>query len=361
MKTSLLQTAILSALVALGTACQPSNEFVVEGQLPASVQADSVILQSATNQWSAPVENGCFRLQGIVDSVQMVSLEYRGSNQPSALRMVLEPGQIEVTDLARGTLLNNRFADYQQQVRRIESDMEPLMRRYTDETLSEEERSEVYDQLLALSDSETLLAWQTVVANVQNLISVELCSLLRYGFEDKADSICALANEMNLRFPNRKEVTYLIERFSLVANTSVGKPIVDFCMNDLKGQPQQLSTLVAKNRYTLIDFWASWCPPCRREMPHVKDLYESYRDKGFGIVGVSLDNRQEAWEKGVKDLGIEWPQLSDLKGWQNEAAKVYGVNSIPHMILVDATGTIVARGLTAKSLAEKLHDYLGAL
>ena len=108
--------------------------------------------------------------------------------------------------------------------------------------------------------------------------------------------------------------------------TSEGKKMLDI-QSAFDGK--RLSDYVGKGKYVLIDFWASWCGPCRQEMPAVKAAYEAYKDKGFGIVGVSLDNNKEAWVKAIADLGIEWAQISDLQGWNCAGAKLYGVNSIP--------------------------------
>ena len=129
-------------------------------------------------------------------------------------------------------------------------------------------------------------------------------------------------------------------------------------MADAKGKTHKLSEYVGKGKIVLIDFWASWCPPCRRDMPNMVEVYKQYKSKGFEIVGISLDSKQEAWEKGVKDLQITWPQLSDLKGWKNDGAALYGVNSIPHTVLVDKDGTILAKGLHAKEIGEKLKELL---
>ena len=139
-------------------------------------------------------------------------------------------------------------------------------------------------------------------------------------------------------------------------NVQVGKVAPEFALPDTAGVSVSLSDF--RGKYVLLDFWASWCPPCRKEMPHLVELYKQYKNKGFEIVGISLDSKPEAWAKGVKDLNITWTQLSDLKGWQNAGAALYGVNSIPHTVLVDKDGTIIAKNLHGQELEDKIKEVL---
>ena len=117
-----------------------------------------------------------------------------------------------------------------------------------------------------------------------------------------------------------------------------------------------LSERCAKGNYVLVDFWASWCRPCREEMPNVVEAYKRYHDKGFDVVGVSYDTDKEAWRKAVNDLGLSWHHISDFKGWDCAATLVYGIEGIPANILVDPTGKIVASDLRAEGLLEKLAE-----
>ncbi|WP_409286226.1 redoxin domain-containing protein [Pontibacter sp. G13] len=136
-----------------------------------------------------------------------------------------------------------------------------------------------------------------------------------------------------------------------------GQPAPDINLPTPDGANLSLSSL--KGKVVLVDFWAAWCKPCRRENPNVVRIYNKYKDKGFEILGVSLDRTKDAWLKAIADDGLTWPQVSDLKFWQSEAAQTYGVSSIPYTVLVDRDGTIIAERLRGPSLEAKLAEIFG--
>lgn len=119
-----------------------------------------------------------------------------------------------------------------------------------------------------------------------------------------------------------------------------------------------LSELVGKSKLLLVDFWASWCGPCRAENPNVVEVYNKYHEKGFDVLGVSLDMQKDSWIKAIQDDGLIWHNISDLKYWNNEAAKSYGISSIPSNLLLDENGIIIAKNLRGEDLRNKVEDIL---
>jgi peroxiredoxin len=155
----------------------------------------------------------------------------------------------------------------------------------------------------------------------------------------------------------------LEEIFGSVSNESnnvgldVGDVAPELEFNSPEGNPVKLSSL--RGKYVLIDFWASWCGPCRRENPNNVKLYNKYRNKGFEIYGVSLDQNKDSWKEAIKKDGLEWVHVSDLKYWNSEAAKIYKVEAIPHTVLLDKNGRIIAVNLRGETLTKKLNEIFG--
>lgn len=149
----------------------------------------------------------------------------------------------------------------------------------------------------------------------------------------------------------------LKERVERVRAFSIGGVAPDFTQNTVEGEPMSLSDL--RGKVVLVDFWASWCGPCRKENPNVVRLYNRYKDRGFDVLGVSLDRTKDRWVNAIKSDKLPWHHVSDLKGWQNAVAKDYNVRSIPYTLLLDAEGRIVARGLRGKALEDKVAELLG--
>ena len=151
---------------------------------------------------------------------------------------------------------------------------------------------------------------------------------------------------------------FLGNRILTTSRTAIGAVAPDFTQNDPMGKPVKLSNF--KGKYVLIDFWASWCGPCRQENPNVVKAYVQFKSKNFEILSVSLDNpnAKNAWLKAIEDDKLTWTHVSDLQGWNNQVASLYGVESIPQNFLIDPKGVIIAKNLRGEELIRTLNSIL---
>jgi peroxiredoxin len=195
-----------------------------------------------------------------------------------------------------------------------------------------------------------------IKANPASWISPYLLSRVYYDME--SDVLEGFLKGLDTKLDSVPSVVTLKDRVAKLKTVAIGQTAPDFTMNDVEGNPVKLSDVYSKNEYTLIDFWASWCGPCRHENPNVVATFAKYSNKGFGVMGVSLDNDAEKWKKAIADDKLTWPHVSDLQKWKNQAAALYCINSIPSNILVDKTGKIIGRNLREEKLRETIAGLL---
>ena len=161
---------------------------------------------------------------------------------------------------------------------------------------------------------------------------------------------------LSKKFPKDKNVIMFHEVVERMLSTNVGQFAPEISLPSPDGKEIALSSL--KGKLVLIDFWASWCGPCRKEMPNVVKIYSKFKNKGFEIYGVSLDQDKEKWMEAITKDGINWPQVSDLKYWDNVAARIYNVQGIPYTVLIDKDGKIIAKNLRGQELEKKIAEVL---
>jgi thiol-disulfide isomerase/thioredoxin len=196
-------------------------------------------------------------------------------------------------------------------------------------------------------------------AKTNNKTTVSPYLIMRNSWQFELPELEEIVVVMDTNLNKSQYMEALNKRIAVLKSVSIGQIAPDFTMNDSTGKPVTLSSL--KGKVLLVDFWASWCGPCRAENPNVVKAYQAYKNKGFDILGCSFDQNRDKWIKATKDDMLTWNHVSDLKGWANEAGKLYGVNSIPANVLLDKDQKIIGRNLRGEELMQKLEEVLGPI
>ena len=302
-------------------------------------------------------------MQGEVDSVQLAMI-YSLTNQEINAPFFMEPGTITISlsekpgaSRVGGTKCNNEWQILNDSVMSIGKDINRIAEHIYGNTVSAEEQAKGMKQIDLLNERFAKMVVERAEKNIKNEFGY---FLLTYYPEELIDNNnrSRLIQQLPEEMRSRTAIKKLQEQIDKAKQTAVGNIIPSFSQPAPDGTTIDIMTEVGKNKVTIIDFWASWCGPCRQEMPLMLDLYQQYKDQGLGIVGVSLDSNADAWQQAIAALKLEWPQMSDLKGWENAAAQLFNIQSIPHTIVVDQQGKILQRGLRGEALKSFIEGQL---
>ena len=366
MKVSLTNTLYSALLLGALTACQ-STTYQVNGTIEGAADGDTLFLTSDL-QTGVPsdtifVEDGKFHISGEADSVRLCMIYSAKRNELNA-PFFIEPGTISIqikqtpgASRVGGTKCNDEWQILNDSVISIGKEINKIAEHIYGNTVTPEEQQKGMEQIDRLNQRFSNVVIKLCEKNIRNEFGY---FILTYYPDELIDTqsrirlIKMLPEEMR----KREQIRVMNESLEATAKTAEGSVIPDFSQPDPDGNPLSIMSEVGKNRITIIDFWASWCGPCRQETPFMVELYKQYKDKGLGIVGISLDNEKDAWLAATKQLNITWPQMSDLKGWDNSAAKLFNITSIPHTIVIDQQGKILRHGLRGEALANFVAEQL---
>jgi peroxiredoxin len=247
-----------------------------------------------------------------------------------------------------GSLTHGEYDGLNKQINEISEKQNAIYKESKDAIASGDTAKglELMKEVEKLADNLNLIFEDFIKSHPASYVTPLLLSQIQYGKE--IDELEALVGA----------IIKLKEQIAKMKTVAVGQIAPDFTQNDANGNPVSFSSIYSKNKLTLLDFWASWCGPCRRENPNVVAVYNEFKTKGFTVFGVSLDRDKDAWQKAISDDKLTWSHVSDLAYWQNAAAQTYAIQSIPSNLLIDQTGKIVARNKSGDELRAFVADYL---
>lgn len=370
---------LLSAFAIIPFIGFAQQDFTVKGKVGA-FDAPSKVFMIYSNAGqrvidSAIVKGGDFNFKGTVDrpTKGILVLDRDGTGlaaikTPDMIPLFLDEGITVVNakdSIANATLsgtsLNEDSQKLNSLLKETNAKNKALMNTYTN--ASEEERADegfmdkIQGEYNALEAAAQVIKFDFIKANPNSLLSV-ITLTESAGPNVPVSEIDPIFKSLSAELQASPEGKALANQLDLARLTDIGSMAPEFTQNDTLGNPVSLASL--RGKYVLLDFWASWCGPCRQENPNIVAAYQNYKDKNFTVLGVSLDreNDHEKWMKAIHDDNLTWTQLSDLKFWKNEAAQLYGIRAIPQSYLLDPEGRIIAKNLRGKELHDKLAELL---
>ncbi len=363
-----LRNVFLLVVVLMTLAASKKDGYTVSGTVAGAKDGDTVLLVEMQGFGmrgldTALVRQGKFVFEGEqAEPVWRFVIAKSGGKTIGGTDFILENGDI-TTNIAsnkrteaKGTPNNLLWNSFMIETEKQGHEMDPLWKIISDSTATAADRDAATASMKQLQIEQEKYKFDFIRQHIETGVARILLENLYMGYS--IEQLEVIAQDF-AKAKVSNDLTKTISKY--VANmkkTEIGALVQDISLPNEKGEMLDLLALVAKNKITLVDMWASWCVPCRAEVPHLKEAYTDYRAKGFEIVGISLDQSGEAWKKAMVELEMPWPQMSDLKGWKSAAAVQYGIQAIPFTLLVDQQGKIVAKNLRGKALEEKLAELL---
>lgn len=370
-------------LIPASVIAQAPKEFKIKTELPAGKSIERVMLTYRNGETvvrdTIKVSAGEFKYKGMVQEPTLATISFESKdvlfktgnigNRIFSMPLYLDGGNFEIrladsiqASTAKGPKAHTEYLKLQEAVKPYREQLNTMNAPY--QQAAREKNQAEMDRLMKFYDSLNLLINEKVYkaylqANPSSPIA--MYALRQYaGYQLDP----AVAEPLFLKLPAATRSGYAGKSFAqqldIAKKTSIGKVAMDFSQADSSGNMVSLSSF--RGQYVLVDFWASWCGPCRRENPNIVKAFNQYKDKNFTILGVSLDrpNDRAKWIKAIHADNLTWHHVSDLKWWDNAVAKQYGIQSIPANFLIDPQGKILARNLHGEELEKKLAEIFSS-
>jgi peroxiredoxin len=372
-KKILLPLLALGTLIAgcnkIGSKNDPGQEgFTIQGKLENAAGGNIYLSELGEQQFvfrdTATIgSDGSFEFKGKAEDPGIYRISLTDKNM---FLLVIDTPSIEVQadakDLrksytVKGSKETALLQDLVQQMDGMQQQGVNLEQRFRAAQASgkEDSMAALQEKFMALQEQNSKQIKRIIRSNPNSFVATFATASLINPEQDFAfaDSMTAIFEKSMPESPYTKS---LLTRLGALRNVAVGQAAPDITLPSPDGKNVSLSSL--RGKYVLIDFWASWCGPCRQENPNVVRMYNKYKDKGFEIFGVSLDESRDKWLKAIAMDKLTWPHVSDLKGWSSAAAQAYNIQAIPQTLLLDKEGKIIAKNLRGKALEDKLASLL---
>lgn len=367
---------LLLAGVVLAAACKSTdpNAYTVTGTIRGADSGKALLYRPVAGSADSKADtvnivSGRFTFTGATTEPIFCVLAIKGAaNGP--VQFFVEPGTVTVTGSldslpdarVAGGPTEQEYLSYKAESKVFDDKMGMLDSLYeaaaqgTDTAAVKRKQDSLVAEVNSVSKSEAAFNKQYIKAHPASFVSaVEMRNL--YSYNPVVGAFDSAYQSLSDTVKHSLVGQQLGDMLAIAKKTDIGQMAPDFTLDDPDGHPVKLSDY-NKGRVVLVDFWASWCGPCRGENPNVVKAFHKFGPKGFTVLGVSLDDKKEPWVKAIKDDGLAWGQVSDLKGWQSDAAKLYGIRGIPMNFLLDKDGKIIGKGLRGDDLENKLSSVL---
>ena len=372
MKKLLIRFVSLSTLIILGSCGSQEIQFVLTGSADVADGTKVYLLQADQNNQpfikdSTTVKLNNFKFQGISSTPQISYIQVEGVN--GYILAILENGYIKA-DIFKdsiskskvyGTKSNDDFLKYKSETKYLVDDMNNISSEAQDAIMNGDVgiAIELEKEYNSKEREVMLYEWDFIIDNNDSYMSALLLEVFMIENKVNKDSIIDVYENLSNRIKVSDVGKNIADLLSQYENPiEVGEIAPDFTAPSLNGADVTLSKELSKNNVTLLDFWAAWCRPCRVENPNLVRLYKSYKNKGFDIIGVSLDRTKEQWEQAVEDDNLLWTQVSNLNFWNDPIARRYSIRSIPQSYLINNKGVVIGKNLRGNDLEESIKFAL---
>lgn len=363
-----LKYLLLGGFAALLASCS-QKQCHIEGIVENAMDGDTLYIARMTDGNLTPsdtilLKDGKFSMQETCDSTIIACFYYynRQTDEVYSSLFFMEDGtvnlQVRPNCKISGTENNDIYQHFMDSIYSIHEQMSKIYASFDIENMEEADLEAIPEskEMAELEKKNNELVMSTVRKHIGTSAGFVLFLSCYNIFEP--NEVLQLIEKVSPHYKNNGILSLVRKEAENNLSTADRTQFIDVTIPAIDGGDLRLSDIVKANKLTMIDCWASWCGPCRAEMPNIVGIYKKFHSKGFEIVGISFDDDEDAWKKAVENMNMTWPQCSELNSWDNVMTQKYGVGSIPYTILIDNDGNILAQQLRGKALEKFIEDYL---